>query len=304
MTPPCSASGPSEDAAARLAKSSPRLARASRPSASLTRSTAQAMNLQAHAPGSARAHTASARWAPPPAPARVPAAPAAEAGVRPASARRTPGCGAGRAGRHRLPHPKSRCWNRRRAGAGGPCGSRRAGTCDSYPRTRPIFRFPCAAGPRRSCCAPRWLGGLVHLRVIHADAHAVGLVALHAFHDETLQHLVLQRLAVRHLDAARLQVAGDAQRRFMQFAQRDHVLVDDGGNAIDELLGLRGRRAFARRRACRRPCQRTPPHEQPASRRKGPTTRRCRTGGARVQPTHHSYLSNVVPFGTGGVMRL
>ncbi|WZB62180.1 hypothetical protein WJ970_36520 [Achromobacter xylosoxidans] len=30
----------------------------------------------------------------------------------------------------------------------------------------------------------------------------------------------------------------------MQFAQRDHVFVDDGGNAIDELLGLRGRRAF------------------------------------------------------------
>ncbi|WZB70042.1 hypothetical protein WJ968_30290 [Achromobacter xylosoxidans] len=55
---------------------------------------------------------------------------------------------------------------------------------------------------------------------------------------------MLQGLAVRHLDAARLQVAGDAQRRFMQFAQRDHVFVDDGGNAIDELLGLRGRRAF------------------------------------------------------------
>lgn len=146
--------------------------------------------------------------------------------------------------------------------------------------------------------------GLIDLSVSDADAEPIGFMTLHAFHDQALQHLVLQGLVVGHLDAAGLQFAGDAQGSVTQFAQGDHVLVDHGGDAVDELLSGRGRRAFL----CR---GRVPGALAIRLRRmrggkggaNGQQQRIAGEAAQRVQPTHHSYLSNVVPVGTGGVMR-
>ncbi|MCY1376580.1 hypothetical protein D9M69_640820 [compost metagenome] len=142
-------------------------------------------------------------------------------------------------------------------------------------------------------------------------------MALHTLRDQALQHLVLQGLVVGHLDAAGFQFARDALGCVAQLAQRDHVLVDDGCNPVDELLALRSRSGvLLRGRGLRavlcgsglgaivralavllgRICGRQAGAHRQQQRITGEAAQ-------RVQPTHHSYLSNVVPAGTGGVMR-
>ncbi len=134
-------------------------------------------------------------------------------------------------------------------------------------------------------------------------------MALHAFHDETLEHLVLQRLVIGHLDAARLQFAGNALGSVAQFAQRDHVLVDDRGDAVHELLALGRRRVLFLRGgsglgavgAAAGLLGRMGGGQAGAQ---GQQQRVAGEAAQRVQPTHHSYLSNVVPACAGGVTRV
>ncbi|MNS46708.1 hypothetical protein D3C72_792170 [compost metagenome] len=129
-------------------------------------------------------------------------------------------------------------------------------------------------------------------------------MALHALHDQALQHLVLQGLVVRHLDAAGLEFTGDAHGGVAQFAQRDYVLVDDRGDAVHELLALRRGSGVVLRGgsglgATGSLLGRVRGGQAGAQRQQ---QRIAGEAAQRVQPTHHSYLSNVVPAGTGGVM--
>ncbi|KAG1319013.1 hypothetical protein G6F63_014945 [Rhizopus arrhizus] len=130
-------------------------------------------------------------------------------------------------------------------------------------------------------------------------------MALDALHDQTLQDLVLQGLVIGHLDAARLQFTGNAERSLAQFTQRDHILVDHGRDAIDELLAFRSGSRSLRGGLGAIACGPARLLGRMRGGQAGAKSQQQRAAGQaaqRVQPTHHSYLSNVVPAGTGGVM--
>ncbi|CPQ62817.1 Uncharacterised protein [Bordetella pertussis] len=140
---------------------------------------------------------------------------------------------------------------------------------------------------------------LVDLRLVDADAHAVGFLALQALHDQALQHLLLQGALVGHLDAAFLQVRRGQLGRLAHFAQGNDILVDDRGDTVDELLARRrrGRLLVAFRRRLGRLGLRG---RQGQARRQHQRQYRAGHAAQGMQATHHSYLSKVVPVGVGG----
>src|SRR5690606_38648478 len=111
--------------------------------------------------------------------------------------------------------------------------------------------------------------------------------------DHALQHLTAQNLGIRHSDVLLLELCLRLRGFDVHLAQGDDLLVDHGGDAVDDLVsggvlagrfGLSGRRRLRGGRGGS-----AQQHEQ-----------QRRKSARRVRTTHYSYLSKVVFSGMGG----
>ncbi len=137
----------------------------------------------------------------------------------------------------------------------------------------------------------------VDLGVGHMDADTLGLVVLEGRVDHLLQHLAPQHGRLGHRDALLLHLAAHLDRLGVDLGERDDFLVDDGGDAVHELLGRGGGRRLGGGRAVRRLSGRQGGRRHPGAQHDG----QRQGAGGMTQARHHSYLSKTVFSGVGGV---
>jgi hypothetical protein len=87
----------------------------------------------------------------------------------------------------------------------------------------------------------------VELQVVDAHAGLDGKLHLDAVDDHALEHLPLEHFRRRQGRVLALQLRGHQRDALLQIALRDHVLVDDRHDPVDQHRSARGRAARRRR---------------------------------------------------------
>ncbi|MOA09848.1 hypothetical protein D3C78_1297040 [compost metagenome] len=83
--------------------------------------------------------------------------------------------------------------------------------------------------------------GLVDFAFADAQAVAGGVLQLQLLVDHQVQHLPRQHAGRRQCHVLPFQAGGDFGFALLQFAQRDHAVVDHGDDAVGGLHGSAGR---------------------------------------------------------------
>jgi len=90
----------------------------------------------------------------------------------------------------------------------------------------------------------------INLHIVHAYSRVARELHLRLVEDQALEQLALEHVARRRLRPLPAQLALGGADRLVQFRERDHFLVDDRDDAIDQVDALgervRGKKSAAR----------------------------------------------------------